>query len=179
MTLRRFLERAAFPLALAVALGLALLLRPPAPRDVIALARIEPLPRPSGGSAAAFAEAAAAYEAGRWSESAAQLRAAIAEEPPDWPHRDEANLYLGSSLLLDSRPGSAAEPLRLAAGSTNPSISVRAKWCLAQAHLLTGDIDAARALLDELSQTPAYARPAAELLLRLRGSERPPPGAVP
>jgi hypothetical protein len=171
MTRRRLIERAAFPAALVAAIGLALLVRPEAPPDVARLARVEPLRAPAvaAGDLPAFAEAMQHYGAGRWTEAAAGFAAMIAVAGEAWPRLDEANLYLGSSLLLDAQPDAALEPLRTATRSADSSISVRAKWCLAQAHLARGDAGAARPLLDELSRTPAYARPASELLLKLRG----------
>jgi hypothetical protein len=171
MTRRQLLERAAFPAALVVALGLAVLVRPDAPRDVSRLAQFEPLRAPSvaDGDLPAFVDAVAHYEAGRWGEAAAGFAALIAVAGEDWPRQDEARLFLGSSLLLDARPDAAVDPLATAAASSDAAVAVRAKWNLAQVHLARGDTDAARALLEELSRTPAYARPASELRLRLRG----------
>ncbi|MGQ0722481.1 MAG: hypothetical protein ACT4PE_13045 [Candidatus Eiseniibacteriota bacterium] len=171
MTRRQVLERAAFPAALVAAIGLALLVRPEAPPDVGRLARAEPLRAPavSPGDLPALGDAVAHYEAGRWREAAAGFAGLIALAGEGWPRRDEARLFLGSSLLLDAQPHAATEPLAAAAASTDATVSVRAKWCLAQAHLARGDIGAARPLLDDLSRTPAYARPASELLLELRG----------
>jgi hypothetical protein len=167
MTRRQVLQRAAFPLAAAAALTTALVLRPPVERDVGRLARVEPLRPAAATGDPRFAAAMSDYAAGRWSEAAAKLGEAIAAEGDGWARRDEANLFLGSSLLLDSRPDAAAGALEIAARSADPSVSVRAKWCLAQAHLVDGDVAAARTLLDELSRTPAYARPASEMMLAL------------
>jgi hypothetical protein len=171
MTRRQLLERAAFPAALAAAIGLAVLVRPEAPADVSRLAQVEPLraPAAAAGDLPAFTDAVAHYQAARWREAVAGFAASIDAGGEGWPRRDEAHLLLGLSLLLDARADAALEPLQAAAASSDAAITVRAKWCLAQAHLARGDAGAARPLLDELSKTPAYARAASELLLELRG----------
>jgi hypothetical protein len=176
------LQRLAFPAAALVVVLLVLVLRPPQEESAAGLARVEPL-RPAravpaaeadagaepAAAARAFTEAMDHYDAGRWAAAEARLDEAIAAGGPDWKRAGEARLYRGSCRLLAGRAEEARADLQAAAADTAQSVSVRGKWYLAQAHLLLDDVGAARPLLDELSRTPAYARPASEELLLLRG----------
>jgi len=166
--------RALVPAAALAALALVVLLRSPGP-DPAALARVDPLPwtplavrdapRPAD---ALFERAMASYADADWTEAAQTLRAALAEDDGlAGSKRDQAQLYLGVSLLLTDDPPAAIAPLGTAAESALPVLADRALWYLAQAHLLRGDSEAARATLARLVRSPGYADAAADQLRRL------------
>jgi hypothetical protein len=72
--------------------------------------------------------------------------------------RDQAMLYLGVSRLLDGHARLAIPSLDAASRSTIFPVADRARWYLAQAHLVLGEIDAATPLLQIVArESPAYA----------------------
>lgn len=162
----------AFPVAAAVAVLLALVLRPGPPADTAALARIEPPPwEPPGDepSVPQMHRAIESYRRGEWASAIGDLEALIPTLGDSDAGR-EARLYLGVCLLQEGRAEEAVAPLKVASTTINRPISERACWYRAQAHLLLGQVGDARPLLNELSRTSAaYARPASEQLLALRG----------
>lgn len=158
----------AFPLAAACAVALAFVLRPPGGvKSVADVARVEPA-RWDGAEVARLAEAGQRYEAGDWTGAATALSEALAAGTSG-PDSLDARFWLGMCLLLQDRPAAALPHLEAAASAPGPA-AARADWYRAQALLRLEDVDAARAILDELSrESPAYARSAAEQLLALRG----------
>ncbi len=77
---------------------------------------------------------------------------------------DQTRIYLGVSLLLADRPGSALDPLTRASGSPLPPLAERARWYLAQACLLTDRTEAAREALTPLASSPVFGTRAQVLL---------------
>lgn len=172
--MKRFLNlrTLAFPVAAALAVIFSVVLRPHAPADVPAIARIEPAPwEPSGDENAVprLHDAMELYRNREWQQAISELNAAI----PSLGTSDaglEARLYLGICLIQSGQPAEAIDPLRIASTTINRPQSERACWYRAQAHLLLGQVEDARPLLNELSRTSAaYARSASEELLALRG----------
>ncbi|MGD9546210.1 MAG: zf-HC2 domain-containing protein [Candidatus Krumholzibacteriia bacterium] len=77
---------------------------------------------------------------------------------------DQTRIYLGVSLLLDGRAGSALDPLTRASDSPLPPLAERARWYLAQACLLTDRVEAAREALVPLVTSPVFGARAQTLL---------------
>jgi hypothetical protein len=172
--MKRFLSvrTLAFPIAAVFAVVLAVVLRPAGTADVAELARTAPATwEPSADEAVVprYRAGLERYRAGDWDGAIADLTAVL----PTLGNSDaslEARLYLGICLLQKGRPAEAAALLQVAGTSVNRAVSERACWYRAQAHLLLGEVAEARVLLNELSRiSAAYARPASEQLLALRG----------
>ncbi|NNE42673.1 MAG: hypothetical protein HKN12_00565 [Gemmatimonadetes bacterium] len=171
-----WLRRFAFPLALGGGLLAVLIVRPAPDSGPEQFARLDPpryRPVPgmtdaAGPASAEFLDAVEAYQDSRW-DLAAPLFADAAEGAGDGTSRGrEARLYEGLCRLFAGQAADALSPLQVAATEDTFEISIRARWYLAQAHLVLGDVDAARPLLDDLSRTPAYARDASRQLAALQ-----------
>ncbi len=145
------------------------------------LAMLEALPyvpidtRPVGHSEAElrFTEGMTNYIAGRYGQAAGQLNEALrlAESPRevDWDGIGQARLYLGVSLLLADRPDQARHALEPLTTSPIRILRERARWYLAQAHLLRGDPEGALVPLAALADSSiAYAERARAQLDLLR-----------
>jgi hypothetical protein len=113
-----------------------------------------------------LARVRALYAERQWGAAADAAAAVIPGLPA--AQRPEAELYRGIALLLDGRALESLPPLGAAGAGSDPDVAVRASWCSAQAYLVLDDPEAARPILDDLSQTPEFARAAAEQLLRIR-----------
>jgi hypothetical protein len=168
-------------LTTAGAVGLLVLWRLGAP-DPASLAIVEPAPyvplavrdAGAGDATALFHRGMERYAGGDWAAAATDLRGALAAAAPPLPpaRRDQANVFLGVSLLLEGDVDAAVAPLEAGARSELPVLADRARWYLAQAKLRAGDADAARTLLESLDGSPGYAAEAAEQLRRLRAARR-------
>jgi hypothetical protein len=90
--------------------------------------------------------------------AATRLAEAIAAAPADggWAGLAQARFYLGVSRLLSGETREAVAPLAQAARSPLVPVAERARWELAQAHLLLGDAGAARAELERLAESPVF-----------------------
>ncbi|MCK4304275.1 MAG: zf-HC2 domain-containing protein [Candidatus Eisenbacteria sp.] len=76
--------------------------------------------------------------------------------------------YAGLSFLLAEQPDSAVTYLEMALSSSLPVLSDRARWYLAQAHLLRSDPSRAIEQLEALVESPGYGAQAAVQLNELR-----------
>ncbi|MBD3220728.1 hypothetical protein GF314_05760 [bacterium] len=155
----------------AVAAVLAVIVLWPGGQDLHELASVEPLPTVQVSLRAAapqadrhFERAMVRYAAGSWSDAARGFAGALAAGGRDWPRHDQAQLYLGSSRLLDGDVAGSRPPLEAASGSPLAPVRDRAQWLLAQGHLLDGDAPRARAVLAELATSPVYGDRATDLL---------------
>jgi tetratricopeptide (TPR) repeat protein len=167
--------RLAFSLGAAAVLFVVLML-PSGTEDVSSLARLEPLPwvsletRSLGSSAASqrFRSGMELYAAGNFADAAKELAEAVAQADELWSDLDQAEFYLGLSLLLERRPLDALSHLEAATASPSPVIADRARWYRAQAHLLLGERTRARELLAELRDgSPGYSSKAGDQLRSL------------
>ncbi len=138
------------------------------------LAVIQPLPTMQVDLRNADTEADAeyragieAYRAGDWSAAAVKFATAIGRAETGWPRRHQAQLYGGSSLLLDGRARDALELLGEAAASPLPPIREQALWQTVQARLILGRTDAARKALATLAASPVFGARATTLLDQL------------
>jgi len=170
--------RVLVPVAAALAVGVFLLLPGDGGHDLRDLAQLEPLPASRSELRAAapvadtaYGDALDRYLAHEWRAAAAGFAAALSAGGPEWPRRDQASLYLGSSLLLDGRTADAVGTLAPLVESPLGPVRERAAWQLVQAHLLEGDADTARALLATLRSSPVYGDRATDLLGRLPAAD--------
>jgi TolA-binding protein len=134
------------------------------------LARIEPAPyspvtlRGTTGEASdAFQEAMAHYLAGDY-ETAAQGLQAAAELNPESPR---IGFYLGVSLLLTGQTEAAIESFKEAIALGDSLYLEMAHFFLAKAHLLNGDVEAARGQLEKTRDLEGDLETEAERLLGL------------
>lgn len=158
-----FQPRIAVPVATA-AFVLALALIPGNDKALRGIADLSPLAYSSVDMRATapaadslFVVAMDAYLAEHWTVAADHLADALAAAGSDsWTRRDQALLYRGSALLQSGDAEAALGSLNRAAVSPLPPVSERARWQIAQAHLVRGDAAAARAALGELTGSPVY-----------------------
>jgi hypothetical protein len=146
------------------------------------LARIEPLayvPLPTRDARADDAESLfqrgmERYAKHEYIAAVELLRRSVAESAaPLRPERlDQANLFLGVSLLLEGDAAVAIAPLESSSRSALPVLADRARWYLAQAKLLRGEVEPAARLLEQLADSPGYAAQAGSQLERLRALRR-------
>ncbi len=160
-----------------------LLVRPGPSPDLADLARVAPVPyvpletRESGRAEAtrSYREGMSHYAEGRWGEAGEALSRAVTagEETLARSDLDQAFFYRGLSLLPEGRSREALAPLERATESAIPALADRARWHLAQRHLLEGDAPAAVRILTGLADgSPGYAEAAAEQLAGIRELER-------
>ncbi|HOX24866.1 MAG TPA: hypothetical protein PLL30_03760 [Candidatus Krumholzibacteria bacterium] len=158
------------PVAAALALAVFLLV-PGGDESLRSLAVLEPLPASrvevrAGESQAEVAYGAALdlYRASRWRDATGAFQRSLDAADATWSRRDQARLYLGSSLLLAGRIEAAIPELAAAGASPLPPVHERAAWQLAQAYLLLDDLARARETLAGLRSSPVYGDRAAALL---------------
>lgn len=162
------------PVTVAAAAVLALIVLP-GRDDLRRLAVLEPAPyvqvdvRGAGSEAAdLFAAAMVAYGESCWDAAAEGLdRALGVPDVGTWAGADQARLYLGVSRLLDGDAERALAPLRRASRSSQLPVAERARWYLAQVHLVLGDGPAARDVLDGLCDSPVFGAAAAAQLAEI------------
>jgi tetratricopeptide (TPR) repeat protein len=141
------------------------------PLDV--LARVEPPPyallvvRGGEGTDGAFSRAMERYVHGDYAGAAADLRAAVREEPDSV----EARFYLGVTELLAGRPEAAIRELRRVAAGSDPAFAEAARYYIAKGRLARGEVAAARRELQIVARGDGDHRQKAELLLRQLGAE--------
>ncbi len=116
---------------------------------------------------ARFRDAMDAYLDARWSDAAESLEEALAAGGDTWPRRDQAHLYLGSSLLLDGQAEAATTALEEATSASVLPVREQATWQLAHARLTLDDAAGARAALETLSASPVLAEKALALMAEL------------
>jgi len=116
---------------------------------------------------ARFRDAMDAYLDARWNDAAASLTEALAAGGDTWPRRDQANLYLGSSLLLDGQAEAATTALEAATSANVMPVREQATWQLAHARLTLDDAAGARAALETLRSSPVLAEKALALMAEL------------
>lgn len=114
-----------------------------------------------------YAAAVTAYANQHWADAARDFQVALTNADSGWERRHQAQLYLGSSLLLDERGAEAVAPLEAASASPVAPIREQATWHLAQAKLLAADAVGAREVLLTLRESPVFGQRAAALLSRL------------
>lgn len=131
---------------------------------------------PASTALAQFADGAAHYETGDYTEAApllAQAADLLAARPEGaGPAGEQARLLAGVSYLLAGRLTEARIQLGSALGADLPVIVDRARWYRAQLALLQGEPDRAREALSELAEhSPGYGERARALLDRLPAHE--------
>lgn len=174
--MRPWLRRLAFPLALAGGALAILLVRPASDGGPGRIARLDPpqyrpvpgLTDAEGAASTEFQRAVEHYRDGRWDEGAADFAAAARIAGEGSVRAREARLYEGLCRLFAGKTAESVAPLMTASEEETFEIRIRARWYLAQAHLLLEDTESALPLLEELSRTPAYARDASRQLLLLK-----------
>lgn len=137
------------------------------------LARVEPPPyaplvvRGGEEEEDAFSRAMERYVRGDYAGAAADLRAAVREEPGSV----EARFYLGVTELLAGRPEVAIRELGRVAAGSDPAFAEAARYYIAKGQLARGDVAAARRELQIVARGDGDHRQKAELLLRQLGAE--------
>ncbi|MEZ4388183.1 MAG: hypothetical protein R3D98_11525 [Candidatus Krumholzibacteriia bacterium] len=179
LTLRRRLgrwlrPRLLVPAALVAALAVVLLWPSGGHLPGSELASVAPLPtmqvelrNATDQADTRFQEGMALYRTGDWTTAAAAFAAALAAAEPGWSRQHQAQLYAGSSRLLDGRARDALVLLEDAAGSPLPPIREQALWQVVQARLILGQTDQAREALAVLAASPVFGQRATTLLDQL------------
>ncbi len=107
-------------------------------------------------AATLFFDAMFRYTDERYGQAAELLDQALAVGDETWHQATQARFFLGVSHLLDGNPESALTSLETAAASSQLAIAEPARWYQVQAHLLTGNVAAARDLLLRLTDSPVF-----------------------
>jgi len=112
-----------------------------------------------------FAAAAARLE-----QAVPLLEQAVAADPHQRRHLDNARFYLGASRMLTGDADAAVPPLEAAATSHLPPVRQKSLWYLAQVHLLQDDPDGALAVLAPLESSPVYGPRARDQVAAIRSA---------
>ncbi|MCP4145341.1 MAG: hypothetical protein GY752_08670 [bacterium] len=112
-----------------------------------------------------FASAMNAYQEDQYAVAVEELKLSIENADSDWTGWDQAHMYLGVSLMMDSQPDQAIEYLTVVKNGSSLPLIEKGNWLLAQANLQAGNKDQAIELLaDLIINGVVYANKAAEQL---------------
>ncbi len=106
-----------------------------------------------------------AYQEDQYAVAVEELKLSIENADSDWTGWDQAHMYLGVSLMMDSQPDQAIEYLTVVKNGSSLPLIEKGNWLLAQANLQAGNKDQAIELLaDLIINGVVYANKAAEQL---------------
>lgn len=112
-----------------------------------------------------FASAMTAYQENQYAVAVEELKMSIENADSGWTGWDQAHMYLGVSLMMNSQPDQAIEYLTVVKNGNSLPLVEKGSWLLAQANLQAGNKDQAIELLaDLIINGVAYADKAAEQL---------------